>query len=201
MLNKIYPTFLYNENLHTVEIEPYKQWILENSKDPHFLLPHSTSTHSRNRKLFEYDLFKPLASLFLQHTHEFFKLVASELHLERPESINVEKVNNVKFKLTDMWANVYPKGGYVEEHNHPYANYSGVFLLTCPKDTQTYFIDPLEYHRMTDVFDIIGFPQKNSFDNAKPKDLFIWPSYLKHGAKVNQTDEPKIIISFNVQII
>jgi uncharacterized protein (TIGR02466 family) len=209
MIHKIYPTHLYKTNLNEGEnivtdneLLLYKKWIYdfrENSirKQNHFLVPNSFSTHSFNKKLHNEKLFEPLAEKILFHTYKYFQLYVKDVDINLYNNFNF---NKVEFKIDEMWANIYPKGGSVREHIHAYTTFAGVFNLQVPKDSQTYFIDPLEYHKMAGLEEWLGIKNNCKFSDPKEKDLYMWPGYVKHGAEVNQNEEDKIIISFNIRL-
>jgi len=112
---------------------------------------------------------------------------------------------NHRFELRNMWININKKDNYNEIHCHPASILSGVFWVKTPKNCgKLIFPNPhsfVEYdliecidsdvkkeHNYTHTF---GFaPQEGT--------LITFPSHLQHLVELNESDEDRISIAFNL---
>lgn len=104
--------------------------------------------------------------------------------------------------VKQSWYNIQEKGSTLANHNHPNALLSGVLFVNVDASSSPFcVINPAPLASF--VFGKCATTTYNlEFDKFKPNvgDLFIFPSYLKHGSNgvVNETDK-RSIISFNVE--
>ena len=198
---EIFPTYIQHQSLNITdeEIKELKQFVYDlrdkqKNYKHHFLTPNSFSSYDTNRELHKLPIFRKLSTTFLK--------AATDLANETIKRSNKKKEYEIKdhyAAITAMWANIYKKGGRVLEHIHHGSTFAGIFYLQQNEKTgQTYFVDPLEYHKMIDVG--IMNQNENHYQIAptKTKDLVIWPAYMKHGAIPNDSDDEKVIISYNI---
>tara|TARA_Y100001951_G_C11182039_1_gene206520 strand:- start:48 stop:686 length:639 start_codon:yes stop_codon:yes gene_type:complete len=111
-----------------------------------------------------------------------------------------EKILNSKQRLmaTQCWANKNPPGAKHREHVHPNSIVSGVFYLKAggklppiqfAKDIQSGLkLDPVRYN-------IIN--AETFMLSCVPGELILFPSSLKHGVLVNESEETRCSLSFN----
>ena len=111
------------------------------------------------------------------------------------------------FRVSSVWININGKNAYNEMHDHPNCNLSGVFWIKTPKDSgrftfenpnafaQSYVIDGT----LDEVQQTFNNQSKLSYDPLEGH-IIIFPSNLRHSVEVNQSDEDRISISFNIRI-
>jgi uncharacterized protein (TIGR02466 family) len=108
-----------------------------------------------------------------------------------------------KYKLTNIWINENYKYCYNNYHTHPGAHFSGVYYLDTPKNC-----GDLVFHRT----DVTAFLSLNEFflnqDNCsefvitpKPGTIIIFPASYGHSVRPNLSDDPRVSISFNFNIL
>ena len=124
--------------------------------------------------------------------------------VERVNGLHVAlMLNNVlEQRLSNAWFNINRKGDYNIPHVHPRSCFSGVFYVKAPKDCgDLYLKNPavsLE-HVITDI----EIQQYNAFTSpslrvaAEPGKLVLFPSWVLHFVKANQSDSDRISIAFN----
>tara|TARA_R110000822_G_C15067181_1_gene468163 strand:- start:39 stop:629 length:591 start_codon:yes stop_codon:yes gene_type:complete len=126
-------------------------------------------------------------------------------HLENYLSCFEEVENKIKVKLINCWINENYKHSYNIPHVHPDCTFSGVFYLktnlNCGK---------IEFHNGNSIIDfntkyVELFPNSSDFHSIYSllptnNDLILFPSYLKHGVLENLSDEPRVSISFNLNV-
>ena len=111
--------------------------------------------------------------------------------------------NPQKIAFTGMWAVVNKKGNFNIEHTHPNSHLSAAYYVKVPKNSGKFKITnphmisrdrfpqrvkPTELNRLAATFEI------------SEGDLIIFPSYLPHSVLPNETDEDRIVVSFNLYI-
>lgn len=88
-----------------------------------------------------------------------------------------------KYYLIDMWSNLGPPGTYVKPHNHYSESFpnsiSGVFYLQKPKNSGNFVMEDKEIL-------------------VETGDLILFESTAMHWTKKNQSNENRIVISFNL---
>ena len=124
-----------------------------------------------------------------------------------------EYLDHMDFKMTtgrdiylsSMWFNINGKGHYNTSHHHPETTIAGVLWLKTPKDCGSfYFESPHEFaeygfqqmqkQEMIDQY--LACPAYRIFPHEGLMILF--PSHLRHGVEINQSDEDRISLAFNI---
>jgi uncharacterized protein (TIGR02466 family) len=109
--------------------------------------------------------------------------------------------NPQKVKCSGMWAIINKKGNFNTEHIHPNSNLSGAYYVKAPKNCGKFkVVNPHSISR--DKFP----PRENPNElnrlvaehEIEEGDLLIFPSYLPHSVLPNQSDDDRIVISFNI---
>ena len=96
-----------------------------------------------------------------------------------------------------MWGNINYRGNWNNLHEHTGAFISGVYYVKVPKDSgHLAFRAP----RAITVSEQSGEHPK--WVNIEPNEgvLMLFPGYLEHMVKPNQSDESRISIAFNLYI-
>ena len=108
-----------------------------------------------------------------------------------------------KVKITSMWSIINTKEAFNGRHIHGNNHISAAYYVKAPeKCGNIVFYDP----RSAPVFNhpIIKKPNKLNSDShsIKPKEglLVLFPSYLHHSVEVNQSNDERIVISFNINL-
>ena len=111
-----------------------------------------------------------------------------------------EKMGNWPVVITGSWYNILPKGGRTERHRHEASVISGAYYLDLPEgDFGKFFVEsPLQPYMMC-VHNVRETPYGQYFYDVpiKEKHLYLFPSWLEHGSRVNNTNEDRWTVSFN----
>ncbi len=108
---------------------------------------------------------------------------------------------NGKVAITNMWATIYPKGAYVPEHIHNNSLYSGVYYAkAAPYCGNIVFKDPAYISKTMASKLSNGFPSVSIVHTQEVESglMVIFPSWLPHASQPNESNEDRIIVSFNL---
>lgn len=111
--------------------------------------------------------------------------------------------NPEKIKCEAMWAVINKKGNFNIEHIHANCHLSAAYYVKVPKNSGNFKIfNPNNISR--NRFPLQSKPTDLNILSASLKvnegDLLIFPSYLPHAVGKNESDEDRIVVSFNLNI-
>ena len=111
--------------------------------------------------------------------------------------------NPQKVFFSGMWAIINKKGSFNTEHIHPNSNLSAAYYVKAPDNCGEFKVsNPHAISR--DKFPERDNPTELNRLIAKHKveegDLLIFPSYLPHSVLPNESEEDRIVVSFNLWI-
>lgn len=98
-----------------------------------------------------------------------------------------------------MWANKTPRGGYIDSHLHGNMPFTAVLYVDASPEQGNLIVEnPLEMILMTQpIGPNIKYPLGEEI-SVSSGDLIIFPGYLRHSVKPNNTDRPRLILGFNI---
>ena len=109
-----------------------------------------------------------------------------------------------RVKIEAMWSIINKKGDFNIQHNHPNAYLSAAYYVKCPVNSGN-----INFHEGSEA-KLIRHPNIKKFTemsamktSLEPKegDLFVFPAYFYHDVGENLSNEDRIVISFNLDII
>ena len=113
-------------------------------------------------------------------------------------------LNKNKLKITGMWTIINPTNASNSRHIHSNNYISAAYYLKAPENCgDIMFYDP----RSAKVIKTPILVNSNQLNmevvNVTPKEglLVLFPSYLHHSVGINKSNEDRIVISFNVDLI
>ena len=130
-------------------------------------------------------------------------------HLDIEKDINDyinEFASNIGFKKTQkvnqMWVNINGNKDFNMPHVHLNSHFSGVFYSKLPKNSgKLVFQNPYEgIYYLWDNLEKKNTTADNAFTyeiTPREKELYIFPSWLRHYVEANLSDEDRISISFD----
>lgn len=110
-----------------------------------------------------------------------------------------DKVGNFPCVISGSWYNILPHGGFTERHRHESSVISGAFYIDLPdKSGNFYMVSPLQPYMMCvhNIKDAIY----NEYQHEAPikeDHLYLFPSWLEHGSRINMSGEERWTVSFN----
>ena len=109
-----------------------------------------------------------------------------------------------KIRINGMWSVINEKNSYNVRHFHPNCNLSAAYYVKAKeKCGRIKFFDPVDQKAMqspTKKKDTTLSAETANFIPSEG-DLLIFPSYLHHSVEENMSEEERIVISFNIQIL
>ena len=141
---------------------------------------------------------------FLHENEKFGKLKSEIVNLSQEAMTHLDIIKEMIPEVTGMWAVVNGPGSSNRLHNHPFNYLSGVFYLQVPKDSGS-----LIFHDPRPQSEVLSPPKKpqESIHTAhrvtwtpKQNDILFFPSWLQHEVKENNSQEERIVISFNIEL-
>lgn len=108
------------------------------------------------------------------------------------------------YQIDNIWINENYKFCYNKFHTHPHSHLSGVYYLKTPKNCGNLVFERHDANSFCDLPDIFKFNDEysNCFHiTPKKGQLVIFPSSMGHYVEANLSDEPRVSISFNFNII
>ena len=113
-------------------------------------------------------------------------------------------LKNNELKVTGMWSIINPTNASNARHIHSNNYISAAYYVKAPdKCGDIVFYDPRSANVIRSP--IINTQNKlnSTIFNVTPKEglLVLFPSYLHHSVNSNESDEERIVISFNINLI
>ena len=116
---------------------------------------------------------------------------------------------STELSFANAWININGNGGYNEVHTHPGCVISGVYYVKVPKEGEPGQIcfhrdgtDGYVLHSLGVAEDMstAEVPHTSSTWSYPPVEgrLILFPAWLSHGVRENETNEDRISISFNL---
>tara|TARA_Y200000002_G_scaffold383013_1_gene402600 strand:+ start:194 stop:808 length:615 start_codon:yes stop_codon:yes gene_type:complete len=109
-----------------------------------------------------------------------------------------------KIRITGMWSVINKKNSYNLRHFHPNCNLSAAYYVKAKeKCGNIKFFDPIDQKAMQSPVKKTPNSLSSEVASFTPNegDLLIFPSYLHHSVDENLSEEDRIVISFNVEIL
>jgi uncharacterized protein (TIGR02466 family) len=98
-----------------------------------------------------------------------------------------------------MWANITPRGGYVDSHLHGNMPFTAVLYVDASPEQGNLFIEnPMEMVLMNQpIGPDVQYPLGEEIA-VNSGDFVMLPGYIRHSVRPNTTDKPRLILAFNL---
>ena len=113
------------------------------------------------------------------------------------------KTENQNIRVKEMWGIINKKDNFNVVHTHPNSFLSAAYYVKAPKNCGKFQVESLNIakrHLSPEVVDKNEFNAQVAGLEIIEGDLLIFPGYLPHKVAKNESDEDRIVISFNVDI-
>ena len=108
-----------------------------------------------------------------------------------------------KIKCEEMWAIINKKGNFNVEHIHANCDLSAAYYVKVPENSGNFQIfnpNSVSRNRFPKKSKPTEFNIVSAVLKIEEGDLIIFPSYLPHAVGQNETDEDRIVLSFNLSV-
>lgn len=98
-----------------------------------------------------------------------------------------------------MWANSTPRGGWIHSHLHGNMPFTGVvYIDATPEQGNLIIENPMDMILMSQpIGPDVEYPMEHEFE-VTSGDLIMFPGYIKHRVKPNNTENDRLILGFNI---
>ena len=111
-------------------------------------------------------------------------------------------------KITEVWVNLNDCKNTSDPHDHPGSFFSAVYYVKAEEDCGSIlFTNPISAHghvinpRMDIVENYNDFNSSIRYVDPKPGMLLVFPSWLVHSVRSNLSNQDRISIAFNSEIV
>lgn len=108
-------------------------------------------------------------------------------------------ISATSLKMTTCWVNIMPKGAIHTSHNHPQSIISGTYYVQIPPHSSALRLEDPRYSQYMSR-PALNTNAKNATHvslPAKPGDVILFESWLRHEVPLNNSTKPRVSISFN----
>jgi len=112
--------------------------------------------------------------------------------------------NSEKIKCTSMWSIINKKGNFNIEHSHSNNYLSAAYYVKAPKNCGNFKASNpniLNRNFFPETEKVNELNAKMAIIKVEEGDLLIFPAYLPHSVEENKSDDDRVIISFNLDIL
>ena len=109
-----------------------------------------------------------------------------------------------RVRLTEMWAIINKKNNFNLEHTHPNNYLSAAYYVKAPENCGSFKVsNPNQIAKERIAISDKRTELNQNVAQIKPVegDLLLFPAYLPHSVGMNLSNEDRIVISFNVDIL
>lgn len=101
--------------------------------------------------------------------------------------------------MSTCWVNIMPKGALHTSHNHPQSTISGTYYVQIPPKSSALRLEDPRYGQFMSRPSLCVGAKNQPFHSmaAKPGDLILFESWLRHEVPLNNSHEPRVSVSFN----
>ena len=113
-------------------------------------------------------------------------------------------LNSLVSRVTNMWSIINPRNSSNLRHIHPNCFLSSSYYVKAPKNCgNLVFHDPRSAATYKTAKTKKTTELNNDEYNIVPQEglLVLFPSYVHHSVEMNQSDEDRVIVSFNIDLI
>ncbi len=108
-----------------------------------------------------------------------------------------------KIVCTDMWAIINKRNSFNVIHTHPNSYLSAAYYVKAPEKCGKFYVEnpnSVSSHSYPKIEKETEFNANIRGLNVREGDLLFFPSYLPHKVGRNESNEDRIVISFNINV-
>ena len=111
------------------------------------------------------------------------------------------KIKDKNIRIKEMWAIINKKNDFNVIHTHPNCYLSAAYYVKAPKDCGNFKVESPNIAKRYAYPEIANQNELNvevASINISEGDLLLFPAYLPHKVGKDESDDDRIVISFNV---
>ena len=143
------------------------------------------STYSTNCNLHLEEYAKSVSALVLQHSKFYWKILDIDSRLEP--------------RIDQCWSNIHYNDSITLEHSHSLFPIVATLYVKAEKNSgDLVLINPMEYGLTHIPYEV---PIENKIETSikiSTGDLVLFPGWIRHKTKENLSENPRIVMSFNI---
>ena len=188
------PVFKYQIDNYKNINEELTKYIYElNNKDN--IGVNKSNINGWHSRAFDFNGKENTPNKFYSHINNYIEDVFSKLGWE---------YDKTKVKCTSMWAIINKKGNFNIEHTHPNNYLSAAYYVKAPDNCGNFkATNPniLSRHIRAKTKQANELNSNSASIKINEGDLLIFPAYLPHSVEENKSNEDRVIVSFNIDIL
>ena len=188
------PVFKYQiDNYKKINVELTKYIYELNKKDN--IGVNKSNINGWHSRSFDFNEKENVPNKFYSHINSYIEDVFSKLGWE---------YDKTKIKCTSMWAIINKKGNFNIEHTHPNNYLSAAYYVKAPENCGNFkATNPniLSRHIRAKTKQANELNSNSASIKINEGDLLIFPAYLPHSVEENKSNEDRVIVSFNIDIL
>ena len=113
------------------------------------------------------------------------------------------KTKDKNIRIKEMWAIINKKNDFNVVHTHPNCYLSAAYYVKAPKGCGNFKVESpniAKRHAFPEIANQNELNVEVASINISEGDLLLFPAYLPHKVGKNESDEDRIVISFNVDV-
>lgn len=143
------------------------------------------STYSTNCNLHLEQYAKSVSNIVLQHSKFYWKILDIDSRLEP--------------RIDQCWSNIHYNNSITLEHSHSLFPIVATLYVKAEKNSgDLVLINPMEYGLTHIPYEV---PIENKIETSikiSTGDLVLFPGWIRHKTKENLSENPRIVMSFNI---
>ena len=188
------PVFKYQIDNYKNINEELTKYIYElNNKDN--IGVNKSNINGWHSRAFDFSDKENIPNKFYSQINSYIENVFSKLGWE---------YDKTKIKCTSMWAIINKKGNFNIEHTHPNNYLSAAYYVKAPDNCGNFKASNpniLSRHIRAKTKQANELNSNSASIKINEGDLLIFPAYLPHSVEENKSDEDRVIVSFNIDIL
>jgi len=113
-----------------------------------------------------------------------------------------------KYFISGIWININGENDYNDLHDHPGADLAGVLWVSCPANSGKFIFENPNMYGQNNILNFSKEEIKSSLNyyhtfHFEPRDgeILIFPSNIRHCVRPNKSNQDRISISFNINVV
>lgn len=146
------------------------------------------STYTTNCNLHLEEYAKTVSNIVLQHTKLYWKILDVDSRLEP--------------KIDQCWSNIHYENSLTIEHSHSLYPIVATLYVKAEKNSgDLVLVNPMEYGLTHIPYGVAIENKIETSIKVLTGDLVLFPGWVRHKTKENFSNEPRIVMSYNINYI